>query len=86
MVSGHFVHAEDIAEIFLHPTEEHFAGGLFHFEKFLWQSLHEVKHSAKVITEIRPALCYHLVWALILLMRLPLSFTRHSKFWLTFQC
>jgi len=77
---------KDIAEIFLHPAEEHFAEGLFHFEKFLWQSLHQVKQVGKVTTEIRPALCYHLVWALILVMPLPLSFTQHSKLWLTFQC
>jgi len=28
----------------------HFAGGFFHFVKFLWQSLRQVKHSGKGTT------------------------------------
>jgi hypothetical protein len=41
----------------------HFAGGFFHFEEFLLQSLHQVKHSGKGITKMGLALEYPLVWA-----------------------
>jgi hypothetical protein len=48
----------------------HFAEGFFHFEEFLLQSLHQVKHSGKGITKMGLAFEYPLVWAVIL----PLSF------------
>jgi hypothetical protein len=60
----------------------HFTGGLFHFEEFLLQSLHQVKHSGKGITKMGIALEYPLLWAVILPLRF--CFTLHIQtpvFW-----
>jgi hypothetical protein len=58
----------------------HFAGGFFHFEEFLLQSLHEVKHSGKGITKMGLALEYALCGLLFYSCPFALPYTYKFQF------